>query len=81
MIDNLSNWGKPLLAAKPGNAKLQALVLIVDTTGKVWQPAATIGAISAGNRVQLVPNDPSYGFAVTSGDVSDFTVFRAGHFD
>lgn len=62
-----------LLAAKPGNGnakKLEALVLIVDTTGKVWQRAATIGSITAGNFIQLVPNDPSYGFAVTSADVS-----------
>ncbi len=60
--DSTSLLSKPL----PSGAKPEVVVLIADQSGKVWRRVPALGASGAGHYSLLVPNEPSYGFALTS---------------
>lgn len=59
-----------LTAALAGGRKPEVAVLIVDKSGKTLRRVPTLGAPTAGHYSLLVPDDPSYGFAVASPDVN-----------
>ena len=59
-----------LSIALANGRKPDVAVLIVHKSGKVWRRVPALGAASAGHFSLLVPNDPSYGFALASADLT-----------
>ena len=51
-------------------AKPELVVLIMDQSGKVWRRVPTLGTSTAGHYSLVVPNETTYGFALTSVGVS-----------
>lgn len=50
----------------PTGFKPEIVVLIADQLGKVWRRVPALGASGAGHYSLLVPNEPTYGFALAS---------------